>query len=295
MHDYLLNATLSTSSNISTKLVVEQDEIPIEVESTKASLLVQPHESGLHITLPDNKADRTQCMRAQLPGEIAKLLKIHDHRGERQVYRIINELELGTYDILLSEDISEASWLRKIHRPTSVPDVEPAIRTNIVVNGEIQISANYSQISQHIRHVGYTSRSGVTEISNSNGVAPLQFRALPTVVGHEDAPRYVTVLERIRVQSQILYRKFIRHAVTEDSFDDIANAFEALTLRRTIPGTTFEPGDLLAFFGTDEWLSKFRMGAAGELLVSHEILETVRWKDLLIVLLGIRDTETIDK
>ncbi len=83
------------------------------MESEKASLVVKRDKNGPLITLPSSLVERKQRMRAQLPGDLAQLLSIYD---ERQIFLIINELETGTTQILLEEDISPVSWLVETHR-----------------------------------------------------------------------------------------------------------------------------------------------------------------------------------
>jgi hypothetical protein len=52
--------------------------------------------------------------------------------------------------------------------------------------------------------------------------------------------------------------------ISNPTADDITYFFASLTLR----STTFDPADFPSCFGDDFWLSKFRIGAAGELFVS---------------------------
>src|SRR5947207_15628175 len=127
MYDDLVTATVHTSADISTKLVVVQDDTADKVECDRPSLIMKRDEVGLLITLPLAKTERKRSMRGQLPGDLSELLRIYDSRGERQIYRIINELESGTDEILLEEEISRVSWLAEISRPA--PASEPGTET----------------------------------------------------------------------------------------------------------------------------------------------------------------------
>ena len=124
MYDDLVTATVHTSADISTKLVVVQDDTAVKVECDRPSLIMKRDEVGLLITLPLAKTERKRSMRGQLPGDLSELLRIYDSRGERQIYRIINELESGTDEILLEEEISRVSWLVETSRPAPASQSE---------------------------------------------------------------------------------------------------------------------------------------------------------------------------
>src|SRR5271170_1075059 len=141
MYDDLVTATVHTSADMSTKLVVVQDDTAVKVECDRPSLIVKRDEAGLLITLPLAKTERRQTMRGQLPGYLSDLLHIYDSRGEKQIYRIINELESGTDEILLDEEISWVSWLTETSRPA--PASEPETETPPQPQSSIRRSSNF--------------------------------------------------------------------------------------------------------------------------------------------------------
>lgn len=278
MHNNLRSATVLTSSNITTKLVVMQDTTPISVDTAKSSLIVEQKSSGIYITLPYNVAERKQCMRTQLPTHLAELLQIYDARGERQIYRILNELELGTDDILVAEEISEVSWLEKTSRlalPTEAqpPEVQtPGPQQSeaqaqreipVQVGQRIRASTTYSRDYRETREV--ESIIHVAEsVSASNARAPAPtFRTLPAIIDHEvEAPEYWKVLDFVCKQARRFANTY--QNITSATPDDLAQLFESLTIHNT----DVDPANSPHLFGNDVWLSKFRVGAAGELLVS---------------------------
>jgi hypothetical protein len=131
MYNRLVSATVYTSDDMSTNLVVDVDGTRVKVKSEAASLMVDcDAETGIRITLPLNKTERKRSMRAQLAGRLAELLQIHDLRGEKQLYRIINELETGTDDIMDEENISRVTWLPETSRPPPEEGSEDSSETS---------------------------------------------------------------------------------------------------------------------------------------------------------------------
>jgi hypothetical protein len=274
MYDDLVTATVHTSADMSTKLVVVQDDTAVKVECDRPSLIMNRNEAGLLITLPLAKTERRQSMRGQLSGYLSELLHIYDSRGEKQIYRIINELESGTDEILLDEDISGVSWLAETSRPApaSEPEIEtvpqpqsesPIRRYSNFVNGETEDPPRHAQPYLEIQELEAAIRAaGSISVSHSGDrYPPPPFRALPKILNHTvEAPDYWKVLEHVR-----------RQAVSAGSdprnvsptTDDITSHLSFLTLH----STSFDPTDYPSCFGDDFWLSKFRIGAAGELFV----------------------------
>lgn len=270
MYDDLVTTTVHTSADMSTKLVVVQDDTAIKVECGRPSLIMKRNEAGLLITLPFAKTERRQSMRGQLSGYLSELLHIYDSRGEKQIYRIINELESGTDEILLDEEISRVSWLAETSRPVppSEPETEtppqPQSQSSIFVNGENEDPPRHAQPYLEIQELEATIRAaGSISVSHSGGIylpSP-PFRALPRTINHAvEAPDYWKVLEHVRKQA-VSAGSDPRD--TSPTTDDITSHFASLTLH----STSFDPADYPGCFGGDFWLSKFRIGAAGELFV----------------------------
>jgi hypothetical protein len=225
-----------------TYLAVMQDEHPVKVLTSRASLISKYKHNKLEITLPAEERATRQCMRSQLPGYIAaELLDIFDSRAEKQIYRILNELGTGTDDILFEEGISPVSWLPETRRPAPMPPViapQPSDLADDELNlptGPIQ--TNYRQ----------------------------SYRALPVEIQHEiDAPDYWKVIEHVHKQASKIGNRLHRRNDETGNFDDLAADFAGLVLDHTIQ----DHNDCPNLFGNDVWLSKFRLGAAGELFVS---------------------------
>lgn len=266
MYNHLVSATIQTSIDMSTKLVVEQDSVPVKVVADRRSLLIAHNDDGLSITFPKDQAQRMQCMRSQLPGDLAEILNIYDSRGEKQLYRILNELESGTDAILLQEEISRVSWFPETCRPDPPPPAEePAAilqrQSTHIVNGQPEEGetdrVEISELGSPIR-----AMSSIAADSYPDRPPP-PFRVLPAELDHAtDAPLYWKVLEHVRRQAATF--KHVNGSVTYTTPDDITRAFASLSLN----GDNIDPADYPNLFGHDFWLSKFRVGAAGELFVS---------------------------
>src|ERR1700761_4688956 len=163
MYDDLVTVTVHTSADMSTKLVVVQDDTAFKVDCGRPSLIMKRNEYGLLITLPFAKTERRQSMRGQLSGYLSELLQVYDSRGEKQIYRIINELESGTDEILLDEEISRVSWLAETSRPPSEPETETPpqsqSQSSIFVNGENEDPPRQAQPYLEIQELEATIRA----------------------------------------------------------------------------------------------------------------------------------------
>lgn len=225
-----------------THLVVTQDEHPVKVPTSRPSLISKYEHNRLEITLPAEERATRRCMRSQLPGYIAaELLDIFDSRAEKQIYRILNELETGTDDILFEEGISRVSWLPETCRPAPIPPLI-APHTSDLADDELNLPTGPI----------YTSHRQ-------------PYRALPVEVQHEvDAPDYWKVIEHVHKQALKIGNRLHRRNDEVGNVDNLAAEFAGLVLDHII----LDPNDYPNLFGNDMWLSKFRLGAAGELFVS---------------------------
>ncbi|KIW23153.1 uncharacterized protein PV07_11373 [Cladophialophora immunda] len=249
LYDALANAVIHTSSEMLTCLVVTQDGQPVEVPTSRPSLVSNYEHNRLEITLPAEERATRQCMRWQLPGYIAsELLDIFDSRAEKQIYRIINELDTGTDDILLEEGISRVSWLPETCRPAPIPVPAPA-----------PIASQTSDLADDEPNV---------VVSPIHGSHRQPYRALPVEIQHEiDAPDYWKVIEHVHRQASKSGNTLHRRNDEAGSFDDLAADLAGLVLDHPV----LDPNDCPNLFGND-WLSNFRLGAAGELFV-YEMLK----------------------
>jgi hypothetical protein len=285
MYDALVTATVHTSAHMSTKLVVIQDDTAVKVECDRPSLIMKQDEARLLITLPFAKTERRQSMRSQLPGYLSELLHIYDSRGEKQIYRIINELESSTDEILLDEELSRVSWLAETSRPApasepeteTTPQPQPSIRrSSNFVNGEIEDPPRHAQPYLEIREFETAIRAANSiSVNHSGGIHPAAppFRALPEILNHAvEAPDYWKVLEHVSKQAASAGSDL--RDISNPTTDDVIRYFATLTLH----STSFDPANYPSLFGDDFWLSKFRIGAAGELFVS--LPELVRLRNI---------------
>ena len=272
MFNDLVTASVHTSSDMSTKLVVIQDGVAVKVPTAKASLIVKHNQDGLLVTLPRDKTERKACMRSQLPGYLAEILNIYDSRGEKQIYRIINELTTSTEQILLDEEISRVSWLPEGSRPALVRELDPENErlvstvngspTNFV-NGDTSQFADRDQAHEEPQHAEIIVRAAGSLPARAAGNYPPPFRNLPAIVNHGvEAPDFWKVIEHVHRQAAMLAGQL--RSSTPTTLDQITASFGTLTLG----GTSLDPADYPRLFGDDFWLSKFRVGAAGELFVS---------------------------
>jgi hypothetical protein len=256
----MANAVIHTSSSMSSYLVVMQDGHEVKIPTARPSLIATHNQNGLSITLPAEQRARKQCMRSQLPGYIAvDLLDITDSRGEKQIYRILNELQTGTYDILLEEGISRVSWLPETHRSPPIVQPEDApITTHIPLETsgwandetDLELPADETTVRAAAAYPGnYRQR----------------YRSLPAEIRHDiDAPAYWKVIEHVHRQASKIGNELHRRSDGAASLDDLTAGFATLTLDNNI----LDPAHRPELFGHDVWLSKFRLGAAGELFVS---------------------------
>jgi hypothetical protein len=256
----MATAIIQTSTSMSSYLVVMQDGHEVKVPTARPSLIATHDQSGLNITLPAEQRARQQCMRSQLPGYIAvELLDITDSRGEKQIYRILNELQTGTHDILLEEGISRVSWLPETHRPPPFVQPEDApIPTPIPLE-----TSGLADDETHLELPADETTVRAAAAYPGNYRQP--YRALPTEIRHEvDAPAYWKVIEHVHRQASKIGNELHRRNDGAASLDDLTAGFATLTLDNNI----LDPAHCPDLFGHDVWLSKFRMGAAGELFVS---------------------------
>jgi len=146
MHDDLVNVIVETSADMSAQWAIVQDNTTIRVTCDRPLSYVAREETGLIIVLPFDEKERMQVMRNLLPWRLLELLEVANSSCERQIYRIINELESDTDEILVDEAITPVSWLAKTRRPapalelgTVTPQLEfVGSRCSTAVHGEIQ-------------------------------------------------------------------------------------------------------------------------------------------------------------
>ncbi|KAJ9605358.1 hypothetical protein H2200_010015 [Cladophialophora chaetospira] len=269
LYDSLANATIHTSSTMSSYLKVVQDGHEIKVPTARPSLIAKHDHNMLKITLPAELSARKQCMRSQLPGYIAEeLLDVIDSRGEKQIYRILNELESGTDDVLLEEGISRVSWLPEIRRPAPAfpaenapPSPHMALQTSGLANEEQNGLSGLYQTQAELP-IDDIPRQAVAAFPTTYREP---YRVLPAEIQHEiDAPNYWKVIEHVHRQASKIGSRLHHRNDRAGSLDDLTAGFATLALDNDM----LDPADHPGMFGSD-WLSTYRLGAAGELFVSQ--------------------------
>jgi hypothetical protein len=259
----LRQAIVYTSSKMTTYLVVYQDKVKVKQPISLPSLLAKHENEVLEITLPEAELAATQSMRAQLPGYIShELLEITDSRGEKQIYRILNELETSTEDILLQEGVSPVSWLPQTNRPALTTH---AISTQGFPVPAVEEADRLVHTAQLNEHQPVTAEEPVTSTTATSPIPQLQrYEPLPAKIPHEvQAPHYWKVVEHVHRQASKIGNSLRRGTGAPASVDDLAPEFANLGLGDAV----VDPNERPDLFGRG-WLSNFRLGAAGELFVS---------------------------
>jgi hypothetical protein len=244
-------------------LVIYQDNKKVKRPISVPSLLGK-HENGvLEITLPEAEPAARQCMRAQLPGYISrKLLDIFDFSGEKQIYRILNELETSTDDIVHQEGISRVSWLPQTNRPALTPY---AIATQGIPVPVVEEADRLVHTTQLNGHQAVAVEEAVTSTTATSLIPQLQhYEPLPASIPHElQAPHYWKVIEHVHRQASKIGNSLRPGFGASVSVDDLASNLANLGLG----DAGIDPNERPDLFGRG-WLSNFRLGAAGELFVS---------------------------
>lgn len=271
MHQKLLNICISTSPDMWTEMKVNENKSMVKVKCSRVSLIVRNVDAKLEIILPEKESERRSCLRSDLPGYLANMFDVHNNKAERQIYRILNETETGTDDILSEEAIPHASWLTKTARlPQPSPHTRQAIpvaswedHSSPLRNGDV---TGYSTSTTARQAPTYTTeaRHSVPLRVSHDGTLDEQLLEVPAIINHKtDAPQYHQVIEHVRRQAKgVFWRDGLQNArVTMTS--DLTRQFEELA----VSANDLEPWSYPALFGDNNFTSKFRVGAAGELFV----------------------------
>ena len=263
MHDALCNATIYSCHDIRTKLVIGDPEAGVEAFTSKVSVIVRNDDQGLRFYLPGNNMHEKRCLRNRLPEALINELQIFKNGAENFVSMLLNDLDQGTDEIIYAESIPHCdSWLEKTVRPPpqvtivtteTIPNsfghpspgsVSRQVSSNDIDNEQLLFASDRTTNFHHIRRIS---------------------AQIPATVDHVvDAPGYWRILEHARSQAVgVVWR-----AQGDDSTlsSTITQTVWLENLRRSQRGST----DLSSYdclFGSDG-LSKYRLGAVGELFVS---------------------------
>ena len=271
----MLDVDVRTSANMRNVYTVRQDGVSVKVDNTKASLVVTEDEGVLRIILPHDRSERRSCCRGQLPGRLAAILGIYDGRCEKQIYRIINETDMGTDDLMTNEDIPHASWLTKTERKPQPlqPEQHQARlatqRDSFVNDSDADLTAGFASLS-------IAQRQTTITVSNAqfpqNAYQPRQrYIPIPPILNQQtEPPHYHKVLEHIRRQAASVKWRNRPSERTQTTTSDLTRYFDALQIQGN---DDLDAASRPELFGSDHF-SNFRLGAAGELFV-FEILRSL--------------------
>lgn len=263
MHNSLRETAVRISSTMRTLLVVDQNGNEVKVDSNKVPLVLDRQGQSLRIVLPADELQRRSCFRNRLPTMLCELLKIQDVIAQKQVYRILNEVDLGTDEIMAQEDIPAASWLEKTARSApllssaeSIPELASGSKADSMQAEARKISPSTEQTQAGANLKTLLSPPSRSDSSHGKTCIPT------TLLSQQEAIRYHEVLEHVRMQA----RKFIGCSIGGkilDSFAGLARDFGKLAISGKKLGST----PLSELFGNDD-PNNIRIGAAGELFES---------------------------
>ena len=306
MYETLRSASIHTSTSMSVQLVVSLGVgSDVRVEDKKLFFMLEKGDGGLRIVFPARSTERLQSMRGQLPSRLADLLNVYSSKGERQIHRIINELESGTDDILLHEEITRVSWLTVTSRPVTASRSEngatpersaPSIRTSSM-DGEPRTS--YQSFQYGIDLSEPTSMEFINrEPTTREWTTPEPATPEPTTLGTSNMFRFgssassrsgtfrpsittsTSIPARIESDSEdSLYWKVLDHVVKQahsagNNIRRMSNAtangddIATYLSSLTLGPMGFEFSSQSRYFGSEPGMTKIRIGAAGELFVS---------------------------
>lgn len=271
MHIRLLHTSVYTSADIFDVYCLKQGTDEIKVPTNKAFLLMSREDQAFRIVVPKAQDERKSCFRSQLPRKLATELGIWDASAEKQLYRIINEVDMGTDQLMEEESIPPASWLQKTERP--MPIVRTPVRSSSILTPQGSTPEGH-----RIEHGGLTNLFDglrIVDVNEETGVhSPAQYIAnyrpnrqyitIPATISVETVPEhYSKVLKHVHRQAVGVKWRHGTVNSTMSTTSDLTNHFATLEIH----GDPLEASSRPQLFGADNY-SNFRLGAAGELFVS---------------------------
>lgn len=206
--------------------------------------------------MPQSKLEQKSCLRSDLPKGLAKELQILDAHAVSQIYRLINELDMGTDQLLQEEGIPHTDeWLSKTERapPPSAPVFTRPELEAVSASSPIPINVGAGSI------VWSSTQSGMFSYQSRQ-----PYITIPAEVNHRiEAPEYQRVLDHVRRQAvDVKWRNAPRENATASTNDHTRFLNDQCRNR----GSSIDPFKYPELFGSDEYV-QFRMGAVGELFV----------------------------
>lgn len=245
--------------------MVKQNKRPVSAGANKAYLVVEERQDCLRIVLPENGKERKLCLRSQLPSSLVDFLQIQESNAEKQIYRFINEVDMGTDELLSDEAIPHVEWLLRTER-VQLPGPRYEFATS--TNGRL------SDLQPLTGHGDQSSTTTVGSDEDELVVSSTQTRnrpyhrhqayiQIPEEINHrQHAPDYHKVIAHVRSQTASVKWRNVPREETHTVRYQLTEFF------RTLPfeGNELEAASRPTLFGSDAF-SNFRLGAAGELFV----------------------------
>lgn len=252
----LLNANIYMSDGITKSIALRQYNKDYIVEGKKSNLHFKESDGELHIYVPRRKHDRQLCFARQLPNHLLRYLIIKDGRAEAVVVNILQHRSLTVVDEILHD--AGIVELDGISRPADYESDEQSEAESTVLTPVASLSSSrtriegtatpVSRVRSPIPQPPESLRLGVPSRATSPVTPPLR-----TVVLVPSA--YVTILDRMI--------KFSRMPLVFPRCDEIVTGDP----QETEPWYDSLGSD--AGFNLRSLERDKRVGAAGELLVSH--------------------------
>jgi len=270
MHNLLQNVEVYISPHIRTEYIVRQNNINVSADARKAYLVVEEKQDCLRIVLPENKRERNLCMRSQLPGILMDLFMIQKSKAEKQIYRFINEVDIGTNELITDEAIPHVGWLSKTVRVQPLmPSIDhtqlstsingpPSSLQLLTTQGDRRSTVTISHEEDEVIVSSTQAGNGYDHRREAYTQIPLELDSV------QDATEYKKVLEHIHSQAASVKWRNVRQDHTHTKRYPFTDFFGALPLE----GNEFDAASRPTLFGSDG-SSKKRLGAAGELFVGY--------------------------
>lgn len=291
MHEHLTNTDVYTSPNIGTTLKVKLRKGNVKVPADRTHVIVRQEAERLRIIVPMSKADRKSAYRNQLPRALAEKLAITGCGAEKQIYRFLNETDMDIDKLLDDEEIPHVDlWLTKTRKSRS-PEVEATLRKLSSSDDESIDEAICSKSAVSIESGGL-EETRVTVSGSHRATSYTRRRRgslyIPLIVDHlDEAPEYTTVLKHVLEQAASIY---FRKNASEKENTTRTPLMKCLDGLKKTGTRGIKVRDYPELFGGEE-LMFHRVGAAGEILVSNEILLARLKSNVLIKFTDIRYSE----
>ena len=254
--------------------MVKQRKPRVSANANKAYLVVKEERDCLWIVLPENDKERKLCLRSQLPGKLLDFFQIRKSNAEKQIYRFINEVDMGTDELISDEDIPHVEWLSKTERVIALTSPTGRAELPRSTNGQLS-DLQLLAVQSDQGPTAVFSREGdpivISNTQTSSGYSQQRqaYIEIPAEVNHvQQAPDYHKVLAHVHSQTASVKWRNIPQQDTHTVRYQLTDFFTSLP----VVGNELEAASRPTLFGSDA-LSNFRLGAVGELFVRYLSLQ----------------------